>query len=755
MLSRMSILQRVALGFSGLLAVLLALSAFVWQSKLATGESFRDYVAQTERGAAVNAFVRDVTALRLGALKYRLSADEAQAAHVAELAPGVAAFAESNAELFEGGFGAGRVSEMGRGGARYAEAFQRAAGLTGERERLLAEAGEAAQAARAALERLQGEVVSRGHAESAALTGQALAELLTARLRLEQFMTSPTPGRREAVEGALETALGTTSDLIGAVSRAGLAGVAFEATGAAREFADRIAGLIPIAAEREAAFSGELDAIGPRLRSRAVDLLGELEARRARTAEGLEAAMAEDLAALGLGVAAAAAAAGLLVLVVARWIGGPVRRLAGDMQRLADGDLDLDADHGSEHDHELGRMARALAVFRDNQAALAEAEEKRRAAEARAQEERREMMRRLGRAFGEAVEAAVAGDFSARVEAEFEDADLQALARGVNRLLGSVEEGVAAAEAAMAAMADGDLTRGMQGEFEGAFGRLQESVDATVAHLRDLAERIRDGAGEISRTAGGLSAGADDLSRAAEEQAASLEETAATMEEISATVKGNADNAREAADLSRQTSETAASGREVVGGTVRLMTGIEESSTRIADITSVIDAIAFQTNLLALNAAVEAARAGEAGKGFAVVAAEVRQLAQRSSDAASDIKQLIEESGRQIAEGAETARRADRSLEEIVEAVRRLETTIGEISSASAEQSTGVEEISSTVAGLDETTQRNSQMAQSTSRGAQEATDIARRLEELAGVFRTRRDGAGARDGAAGPAAAA
>ena len=159
------------------------------------------------------------------------------------------------------------------------------------------------------------------------------------------------------------------------------------------------------------------------------------------------------------------------------------------------------------------------------------------------------------------------------------------------------------------------------------------------------------------------------------------------MEELTSTVQQNANNASQADRLVEQASAVALRGGEVVDGVVQTMSAISDSSRRIADITGVIDGIAFQTNILALNAAVEAARAGEQGRGFAVVAGEVRTLAQRSAVAAKEIKALIDESVQRVEGGTRQVDEAGSTMREVVDSVRQVATLVREISSASAEQS--------------------------------------------------------------------
>jgi hypothetical protein len=207
------------------------------------------------------------------------------------------------------------------------------------------------------------------------------------------------------------------------------------------------------------------------------------------------------------------------------------------------------------------------------------------------------------------------------------------------------------------------------------------------------------------------------------------------MEELTSTVKQNADNARQANKLVSAATASAVKGGEVVGQVVETMGSIKESSSKIVDIISVIDGIAFQTNILALNAAVEAARAGEQGRGFAVVAAEVRSLAQRSAAAAKEIKELIVDSVEKVETGGRLVDDAGKAMNEIVTNVKRVADIMSEIAAASAEQSSGIEEINRAVMQIDGMTQQNASLVEEASRTAASLLEQAVGLSQAVSIF--------------------
>ncbi|WP_438391568.1 methyl-accepting chemotaxis protein [Caballeronia sp. DA-9] len=269
-----------------------------------------------------------------------------------------------------------------------------------------------------------------------------------------------------------------------------------------------------------------------------------------------------------------------------------------------------------------------------------------------------------------------------------------------------------------------------------------DEIGHTAAALNSLLERMAGVVSEVrvSSDAVGvaskqIAAGNIDLSARTEQQAASLQETAASLDELTATVQGNADSAKQASALAVSTTRISDEGNVAVERMVGTMSEIASSSAQIAEITTLIEGIAFQTNILALNAAVEAARAGEQGRGFAVVASEVRSLAQRSSVAAKEIKDLIERSVATIHSGSLQAEEVGRSTAEVQRAIKRVAEIVGEIAAASDEQGHGIEQVNQAIGQIDEATQQNAALVEEAAAAAQSLDEQAIRLSGTVSVF--------------------
>jgi Methyl-accepting chemotaxis protein len=436
------------------------------------------------------------------------------------------------------------------------------------------------------------------------------------------------------------------------------------------------------------------------------------------TAMILAAAAAVGFIAVGAGVSALVARRGIVL---------PIRDLTQAMSRLAQGDLE-GAAIDAERKDEIGEMARAVDVFRNNALAMQELKAQEAALHERSSD--------LQSSIATVVASAVAGDFSGRIGKDYQNEDLNRFAGSVNQLVASVDSAVTEVRRVIAALADADLTQSMNGTFQGAFAELQANVNATMVTLRATMNNVRGAATTINDNSAELSSAANDLSKRTEQQAAALEETAAALDEITATVRAASSRANEARDMVHETRQSAAKSGEIVRSAVDAMGRIEESSNKISQIISVIDEIAFQTNLLALNAGVEAARAGEAGRGFAVVAQEVRELAQRSANAAKEIKTLITASASEVEGGVSLVRSTGDALLEIENLVNRVNGHVESIATAAREQATALAEINSSVNQMDQMTQKNAAMVEETTAASATLAQESGQLQSMLANFK-------------------
>ena len=269
-----------------------------------------------------------------------------------------------------------------------------------------------------------------------------------------------------------------------------------------------------------------------------------------------------------------------------------------------------------------------------------------------------------------------------------------------------------------------------------SIAKTMSGINSMLEKMTEVLQSVREASETINTAANEISTGNNDLSNRTEEQASSLEETASSMEQLASTVKQNADNAKQANQLAATASSVAIKGGKVVNDVVSTMNTIYESSRKIEDIISVIDGIAFQTNILALNAAVEAARAGEQGRGFAVVASEVRNLAQRSASAAKEIKELITDSVSKTAEGTQLVENAGKTMQEIVASVQRVTDIMGEIASATIEQSSGIDQVNIAITAMDEVTQQNAALVEEAAAASESLVDQASTLMDMVNSFK-------------------
>lgn len=451
--------------------------------------------------------------------------------------------------------------------------------------------------------------------------------------------------------------------------------------------------------------------------------------------ERIEASANATLVLIGVVGSVVTTVLGLLGFVASHIITRPLPKLATATKAIAESHYATDVPF-TDLGNEIGGMARAVEVFRQNGLRISQLTEAEADRIILHEQQRQQMMAELQSAFGQVVDAATSGDFTRRVTVDFPDAELNTLAASVNNLVTTFERNVSDVGAVLGAMASTDFTMQVEGDHQGAFAQLQEDVNAVSGRLTEVVRQLRHSSGLLKTATGEILAGANDLSERTTHQAAAIEETSAAMEQLLAMVLANSKRARDASQNAAQVLGTAEEGGQAMEAATQAMERITSSSSRISNIIGMIDDIAFQTNLLALNASVEAARAGEAGKGFAVVAVEVRRLAQSAAQASAEVKDQIVQSGVEVSTGSKLVTDAALKLSGVINSTRTTAESIEAIAHQSAEQATAIEQVTSAVRLMDEMTQHNAALVEQTNAAIEQTEGQAAVLDAMVGTFR-------------------
>ncbi|MEO6013961.1 MAG: methyl-accepting chemotaxis protein [Devosia sp.] len=734
MFGRFGISQKIYGAFGALVVLLAFLCVAGYLGVQSVAGVFSDYRHAASQSLTTSQIVRDVEKLRMAALRYQRDRNEDTAGSFTARLKGLMLFDPAQTAVFTDDAAAmASITNLQNVVGSYGKAFAAVTTLDQSRQELVATmAGEATKA-----RGLLGEITTYAKTTNDPSSVQLVADITSNALQMiaavDRYVASASDADFKAVKDFGQTAEDMTTELSVVIFTPEPAAKAQATVTAITDYLKLADQLDAATKERATVEATQLDSTGLRVTAE-LDALQKSILGTQASLGGLGETRTSMTQIVLMAVGGIAVLLGILMaILIGRWLSGTIRGMASDMERIANGDLDIEVKAARQR-HELGMMAKALEIFRTNGLAIRSIDEQK-AVQAATEAQQREVVAVQQREVERVVAAALAGDFAARVDDATVHSDASGFAQSLNDVMTTVQRGVGETADMLDGFAHADLSRRMTGDFAGAFGALKTSANLAADNFSEVVRQLQGASRELKVATGEILAGANDLSERTTKQAATIAETSTAIEQLQGAVNQNATKTNEVAAQTLTASRMADEGGQVMQKATAAMERITQSSSKISNIIGLIDDIAFQTNLLALNASVEAARAGEAGKGFAVVAVEVRRLAQSAAQASSEVKALVETSATEVRGGSRLVEDAAAKLAGILGAVRENSTLVSGISAATQEQAAAISEVNLAIRRMDEMTQHNAALVEETNASIEQTEAQASELDRIADTF--------------------